>query len=123
MLDSILDAEREYKLFEADHAQPGTSERYIRLNPDLKKTPPELDDTAAMLPLQEQVQRLFKTPEYELAAERIAYRLVASSFYFSKNQTIQYDDATRLYTCRGLSAQVAQAFADDIQIGSLAVSK
>lgn len=109
MLDSILDAEREYKLFEADHTQPGESGRYIRLNPDLKKDPPELDDTAAMLPLQEQVQRLFKTPEYELAAERIAYRLVASSFYFSKSPTIQYDDAARLYTCRGLSAHIARS--------------
>lgn len=103
MLDSIFDAEREFKRFEADHAHQGVSNRYLRLNPDLRREPPALDETSQMLPLQEHVQNLFKTPEYELTAERIAYRLVASSFYFTKARNIQYDDGARLYTCRGKS--------------------
>lgn len=106
MLDSILDAEREFKLFEADHARPGVSNRFLRLNPDLRREPPALDETGQMLPLQEQVQNLFKTAEYELTAERIAYRLVASSFYFTKARSIQYDEGSRLYTCGGKSEQL-----------------
>lgn len=103
MLDSILDAEREFKLFESDQSHSGTSDRYIRLNPDLQKEPPALDDTAQMLPLQEIVQKLFKTPAYELMAERIAYRLVASSFYFEKEASIEYDEVARSYMCKGES--------------------
>jgi Patatin-like phospholipase len=101
MLDSILDAEREFKLFEADHSHAGTSDRYIRLNPDLQTEPPALDDTSQMLPLQEKVQKIFKTPSYELITERIAYRLVASSFYFVKDVSLEHDEWTRSFTCKG----------------------
>lgn len=100
-LDSILDAEREFRQFEADHSQPGISDRFVRLNPDLERDPPALDETSHMLPLQEQVQRILMTPSYELSIERIAYRLVASCFYFAKEAGIEHDETTHSYTCRG----------------------
>ena len=124
MLDSILDAEREFKLFEADHSHQGVSDRYLRLNPNLQKEPPALDETGQMLPLQEQVQKLLKTPEYELITERIAYRLVASSFYFTKVRSVQYDEGGRLYMCRGGSEQRKSLCpTDPSQVGLHAASK
>ncbi|KAF7502349.1 hypothetical protein GJ744_006003 [Endocarpon pusillum] len=114
-LDSILDAEREFRLFEADQSHFGSSDRYIRLNPDLQGQPPPLDEAAQMLPLQEKVQKIFKTPAYELIMERIAYRLVASSFYFAKSPSIEHDKVTRSYECKGRISCRFEGSANDMK--------
>lgn len=101
LIDSILDAEKEFKIFRLEHNHFGSPSRYIRLNPDLGEEPPALDDKAQMRSLQATVAKLFKTPEYELMTERIAYRLIASSFYFEKTEPIEHDEVESHYICKG----------------------
>ena len=78
-----------------------THERYIRLNVDLGKEPPALDETAEMVPLQEKVRRLLHTPTYEPYVEGVAHRLIASTFYFAKSRDVEHDKATSSYLCTG----------------------
>ena len=100
-----MDAEQEFKTFHTSVTQHAlrkeTHERYVRLNVDLGKEPPALDETAEMLPLQEKVRQLLNTPTYEAYIKDVAHRLIASTFYFAKSRDIEHGSATSSYLCTG----------------------
>lgn len=109
MIDNQLNAEREFKLFQADHANIDTADRYIRLNPDLNSSPPPLDDIENMHKLHGQVKNIYRQPYYQIMAERVAFRLMASAFYFSKESSIVYIEASHVYLCKGKSQRSMMA--------------
>jgi len=71
--------------------------RYVRLNPQLREDPPNLDDV-------DQIQRIKSTVRTQMATngqiQRLAHQLVASCFYFEKSAAaeLQPDNS---YDCRG----------------------
>ena len=89
-IDKILDAELEWKRFRSEvrDAKQGQEleSRYIRLNLDLWREPPHMDEKDKLAELQDLGTRLLKTDEYRSTIERIAHMLVASTFYFSKGR-------------------------------------
>lgn len=60
------------------------SRRYIRVNPDIGRSPPRLDAVGEIELLQSDVARYLKEPEATTKLEDIVFRLVASSFYFER---------------------------------------
>ncbi|KAL9033910.1 MAG: hypothetical protein Q9214_007286, partial [Letrouitia sp. 1 TL-2023] len=101
--DVILDAEREWKLFCADivnekHGYYHES-RYNRLNVDLGKDPPTLDDKSSLSSLQEETAKALKSPDYQSMIEKIAHQLIASTFYFAKGEI--RPDGPGSYICTG----------------------
>lgn len=103
-IDSILDAEREFKLFQADVAHSSRAEvpeRYVRLNPDLREPPPALDAVSKMKELQESVRQVLRSSVNELLVERTAYRMVASTFYFAKNSEFERDERSGAFIFTG----------------------
>jgi hypothetical protein len=73
--------------------------RCIRVNLDLGKEPPALDAKAELTNLQTQVVQLLRSREYQNDIEQIAYRLVASTFYFIKDSVSADDNGT--FRCSG----------------------
>jgi hypothetical protein len=74
--------------------------RYIRVNLDLCKDPPKLDEKAKLSELQDLSTRILKTDDYRNLIETIAHRLVASTFYFSK-EAMMHDEVTGIWSCTG----------------------
>jgi hypothetical protein len=58
--------------------------RYIRMNPDIGRTPPQLDAKGEVGRLQLDVAQYLEEPEARTKLEEIVFRLVASSFYFER---------------------------------------
>ncbi|KAL8843023.1 MAG: hypothetical protein Q9176_002326 [Flavoplaca citrina] len=103
-IDCILDAEMEWKRFrnEISDAKDGQGQesRFIRLNLDLGREPPKLDEKDRLAELQDLGSRLLKSDEYSSIIERIAHMLVASTFYFFKSR-FWYNEDTGTWTCKG----------------------
>ena len=104
-IDNILDAELEWKQFcnnvsDAKQGKEQTS-RFIRLNLDLGREPPEMDEKSKLAELQDLGTRLLQTDEYRCIIERIAHMLVASTFYFSKERFWYHEDSGT-WTCIGM---------------------
>ncbi|KAK5360276.1 hypothetical protein LTS13_010366 [Exophiala xenobiotica] len=102
-IDKILDAEREWQVFHAEAQNTGKSmdggSRCIRVNLDLGKEPPALDAKTELTNLQTQVVQLLRSREYQNDIEQVAYRLVASTFYFIKDSVSANDNGT--FRCSG----------------------
>lgn len=104
-IDNVLDAELEWKRFrnnmsDAKHGQEQAS-RFIRVNLDLGREPPHMDEKDKLAGLQDSGVRLLKTEEYRSIIERIAHMLVASTFYFSKDR-FWYNEDSGTWTCTGM---------------------
>jgi hypothetical protein len=92
------------------------SERFIRLNPDLKSTPPPLDAKNELDQLQKLVQKQLKRPEMIRKVQDVAHRLVASCFYFSKT-TPNSSDKGQGFICTGKEdSQITILSADSVQV-------
>lgn len=104
-IDNILDAELEWKRFrnEMSDAKQGQEQesRFIRVNLDLWREPPHMDEKDKLAELQDLGTRLLKTDEYRSVIEKIAHMLVASTFYFSKER-FWYNEDSGTWTCTGL---------------------
>ena len=59
-----------------------TCDRYIRLNPDYKSDPPNMDAKLAWKRLQGVVQETLKKDDIKYSIRSIGRRLIASSFFF-----------------------------------------
>lgn len=85
-IDSILDAEVGWQRFRNEISETKEGQvlesRFIRLNLDLGREPPKLDENNRLAQLQDLGTRLLKTDEYRAIIEKIAHMLVASTFYF-----------------------------------------
>jgi patatin-like phospholipase/acyl hydrolase len=93
MLGDSIHCERQWEQFldgmERSTAHGEDSRRYIRINPEIGRTPPRLDDVNEIDRLQLDVSRYLGEPRAMADVEDIVFRLVASSFY------LELTDATR----------------------------
>ncbi|CAN9422509.1 unnamed protein product [Alternaria alternata] len=87
-LGDSIHCERQWEQFldgmERSTAHSEDSRRYVRINPDIGRTPPRLDDVNEVDRLQSDVSRYLKGPEAMADIEDVVFRLVASSFYFER---------------------------------------
>jgi hypothetical protein len=84
---NFLDAELTWKTFQNDvvgTSSPIAAERYVRLNPKLSSSVPKMDDIGQSVPLRNQIRNLLTSLETRNLVEKVAHRLIASSFYFDK---------------------------------------
>ena len=70
---------------------------YVRINPDLGEEPPKLDDKQILKKLRDRVRQLLANPAASMEAQRVAFQLVASTFYYSRSGPLIVPDGTRLY--------------------------
>ena len=86
-VDNILDTERAWTDFQMDisRSEPGAKTRYRRLNPVLVHQPPRLDDVEKLRDLQQEVHK--QMYKQRGSTKKVAYQLVASSFFFDKFPT------------------------------------
>jgi hypothetical protein len=109
-MDNVLDAEIAWREFCWDVAnldQPNSNaSRYVRINPNLKRDPPSMDDVSQLQTLKEESRRALKTPESLAQIEGVAHTLVASSFYYERTATLRSE--MDLYSCSGLHALVTE---------------
>lgn len=105
-IDKILDAEREWRQYRSDVLNGNQSQdsaaRYVRVNVDLKSDPPHLDEKKKLKQLQYTTKEALRTPEYRLLIDNVACSLIASTFYFIKDERIDYDDTCNLWRCTGI---------------------
>ena len=106
-IENILDAELEWKRFRNDmsDAKQGREQdsRFIRVNLDLLREPPQMDEKDKLAELQDLGTRLLRTDEYRKIIEKITHILVASTFYFSKER-FWYDEDSGMWTCTGMTS-------------------
>jgi hypothetical protein len=76
---------------------------YIRINPDLKDTVPELDDKQALTKLHDNLHRALTHPEASKDFQRIAFQLVASTFYYARSGPVVSSSGS--YTADGKCLQ------------------
>ncbi len=82
-MDSIRDAEISWKDFVDSLRDINTKEndyRYIRINPNIRTKPPNIDATSELDPLREATKNALR--EEKLTIQRVARLLISSSFYF-----------------------------------------
>ena len=103
-IDNILNAELEWKRFRGELSDTKLGQeqgsRFVRLNLDLSREPPQMDEKEKLAELQISGAQLLKTDEYGGVVEKIAHMLVASTFYFSKDR-FWYNEKSRAWTCIG----------------------
>lgn len=87
----ILDSDRRWDDFLRDidsGSNTVTQQRYQRINVDLGRDPPELDDVNEVEWMKTQTEnKLRSTPHYRLQIREIAHQLIASCFFFEKSAT------------------------------------
>ena len=103
-MDKILDAEREWSQFYLDvqdgkHAEDAS--RYIRLNIDFGSDPPPLDDKGKLAVVQAKTTQILRSGLYNSLVQKIAQRLIASCFYFSKDERMELNESSQQWTCTG----------------------
>ena len=84
---SALDSEKAWHAY-MNVLQPPSSHRakFIRLNPQLSEDPPRLDEVESMSYIQEAVREKVSS---DGRIQKVALRLIASSFYFEKSQSVE----------------------------------
>lgn len=104
-MGNILDTELEWKRFRNDISvtKQGQDQesRFVRVNVDLWREPPKMDEKDKLAQLQALGTKLLQTDEYRSMIEKIAHMLVASTFYFSKNR-FWHDEDSGMWTCTGI---------------------
>ena len=103
-MDSILDAERTWRDFCLDNAGVEDIEHntscYVRINPDIGREPPSLDEVGEMESLQAETRNILQQPQSHEKLERVAHILIASSFYYEQTSDPRVD-AHGLFLCSG----------------------
>lgn len=69
-----------------DLSNPDES-RYFRINQNLGRKPPNLDEVSELGNLKMATRRLLKQPENSQKIEKVAYKLIASLFYYERHGT------------------------------------
>ncbi len=84
---SALDSEKAWHSY-MNVLQPPSNHRakYIRLNPQLNEDPPRLDEVESMPYIQDVVREMSNSDN---RIQKVALRLIASSFYFEKSQSVE----------------------------------
>jgi hypothetical protein len=104
-MDRILDAELAWHDFQADvidnpHSDlSGHSRRYVRINPNVGKVP-KLDQKREMRQLQSDTVKALQRREMRAKVQNVAFRLVASLFYYERHSTPKAD-GDNIYQCSG----------------------
>lgn len=86
-VDNILDSEAIWRSFQGDLVGSSSfvhAQRYERVNPQIRFPTPRMDDKSQIEKLYEDVHSRLESPYMHAKITRIAYRLVASCFYFEK---------------------------------------
>ena len=108
-IDNILNSELEWRRFrnEGMDKKQGQEQdsRFIRVNIDLGREPPKMDEKIKLAGLQDIGTQILKTDEYQSIIEKIAHTLVASTFYFTKIK-FQYNEGFGTWTCTGNSSRL-----------------
>lgn len=73
----------------------------MRINPDLGYSPPSLDDKSKVRELRHDTSVAMRTDKMQSMTQRIAYQLVASSFYYERTSEPKGDRYTG-YSCTGM---------------------
>ncbi|KAK7557627.1 hypothetical protein IWX91DRAFT_110775 [Phyllosticta citricarpa] len=95
VLGTSLDCERIWNEFLTGLPDSSEETRFIRINPELKGTVPQLDAVDQMKPLQNLVRNEAYVPEQERRYRHIAMRLVATCFYFELDEGIDSNNVAR----------------------------
>ena len=84
---SALDSEKTWHSY-MNVLQPPSNYRtkYVRINPQLNEDPPRLDEVERMSYIQDIVREILGSDE---KIPKVALRLIASSFYFEKSQSVE----------------------------------
>ena len=84
---SALDSEKAWHAY-LNVLQPPSNHRakYIRLNPQLKEDPPRLDEVERMSYIQDVIREM---SNLDSTVQKLVLRLIASSFYFEKSQSVE----------------------------------
>lgn len=84
--DNILDAQNAWEQFYEEVCEPSSTvhQRYMRLNPVLARKI-QLDDVDSFYELKQMVETKLKRHEWKNEAQLVAFRLIASSFFFQKS--------------------------------------
>ncbi|KAJ4295420.1 hypothetical protein N0V90_007432 [Kalmusia sp. IMI 367209] len=89
-LEDVINCERQWQEFLEMVIQPGErlqqGSRYVRINPDINREPPPLDAKIELDQLQKEVSQVLTTHRHRLELELVVFRLIASTFYFEKEQ-------------------------------------
>lgn len=99
--EEVIDAERAWTSFKDNITRDGNESRgrhYLRLNPDLGKTPPSPDNKHEIESLQDNVRKGLHEPQKAKALRNIAHRLVASSFYLDSRSTVTDENGERVFS-------------------------
>ncbi len=76
------------------------------MNVNLGEDIPALDDKKKLAEVQATTLRFLRTSGYRSMIENIAYRLIASSFYFLKKDRIDFDERSKLWICTGMKLEL-----------------
>ena len=74
----------------------------MRINVDLGEDPPALDDKNKLTEVQTKTEKLLRTGEYKSMIEKVAHKLIASTFYFLKDERIACEDDSNWFICTGM---------------------
>jgi hypothetical protein len=94
-VDNLLDSEAIWRSFRSDVVGSSSyiqAARYTRLNPQVKFRTPKMDDKSQIDRLDDDVTSRLQNPYMRDKIVRIAYRLVASCFYFEQSVPIREVD-------------------------------
>ncbi|KIX92900.1 uncharacterized protein Z520_11376 [Fonsecaea multimorphosa CBS 102226] len=105
-IDNILDTEWSWHEFYRDtvgeHWATDFASHYFRINPDLKQKPPALDAKFEVDNLQAKVHKMLRQPPLSREITEIANALVASTFYFRKDESRVYGEKhNQTFVCSG----------------------
>ena len=85
-----LDCEKTWSEFMSTLPDSVRSSRFVRLNPELREDPPELDDVSRMKSLQDTVRAQMSGNS---RINKVAMQLAVTSFYFETTRPLQeYED-------------------------------
>jgi hypothetical protein len=103
-MDSILDAELAWTAFCKDVVSMDNSSndmlRYVRINPDIGREPPRMDEVKDMGRLIQDARRALKGSKARAEITRVTHILVASSFYYERTSEPVLG-ADGLFSCAG----------------------
>ncbi|CAN9421253.1 unnamed protein product [Alternaria alternata] len=101
LMDNILDAEQAWDKFCSDMAPTRDDAlRYVRINPDIERQPPKLDEVKKVGELIRDTRKALKTSANRAQIARVTHILVASTFYFELlDSPVSINDGT--FSCLG----------------------
>jgi hypothetical protein len=109
-MDSVLDAEVAWTTFCRDVVSMddlnNDMQRYVRINPDIGREPPRMDEVKDMGRLIQDARRALKGSEGRAEITRVTHILVASSFYYERtSQPVLGADG--VFSCAGKTTERA----------------